>query len=238
MTYEYTDEELLNKLLQQDTLILDDVQIKQQIVKAQKDAIYGFYKSLFSRQYVLDFMSEGKTPYAVFESYDQKQLIEKARNAVITKPPYAFITINPYKEVTLDELQKYINKFIKRKIIDAYYLVYEVRKNDLTGLHCHMLVKYNCKPFDLKRNAKSTFKNICDDSNPCILNIKYIEYDILESKINYMNGNKKDAKSEGVQATKIYRFQNGLSDYEESTPPLSCRGAEYLITEPSENDLN
>lgn len=232
--YEYTDEELLNKIIQDDKIILDDDQIKQQIKRAQQDAIYGFYKSIFSRQYVLDFMSEGKTPYEELETPAQRAVITKAINAVITKPPYAFITINPYKQITLDELRKYVNKFTRRKIIDAYYLVYEVRKEDLTGLHCHMLIKYNCKPHDLKRSSKSTFKNVCDESNPSILNIKFIEYDILQSKINYMNGEKKDAKQEGVKATKIYRFQNGLSDYEESAPPLSCRGAEYLTLSPIE----
>lgn len=231
MAYEYTADELLEKLTQQEKLILTNDQIREQMVKAQKDAIYGFYKSLFSRQYVLDFMSEGKTPYENLETDDQKQIIDKARNAVVSKPPYAFITVNPYKEITLDELRKYVNKFLRRKIIDSYYLVYEVRKEDLSGLHCHMLVKYNCKPYDLKRNVKSTFKNVCDETNPCILNVKYIEYDILQSKINYMNGEKKDAKQEGVKATKVYRFQNGLPDFQESTPPLPCRGAEYLSFE-------
>lgn len=194
--------------------------------KAQSDALYQFYKSMFARQYTKDFMTEGITPLSELESESQKVIIERARNAVVSKPPFAFITINPYPQITLDDFTKYINKFIRRKIIDSYYYVYEVRKKDLTGLHCHMLIKYNCKPYDLKRNMQNTFKNVCDESNPSILNLKYIEEDILQSKIAYMNGEKKDAKKEGVEATKIYRFENGLSDYYESAPPLPCRGAE------------
>lgn len=196
--------------------------------KAQSDALYQFYKGLFSRQYVVDFMTEGKTPLDGLESNEQKLIIERARNAVVSKPPYALITINPYHTITLDDLEKYVNKYKKRKFIDAYMYVYEVRKEDLSGLHCHMIVKYNCKPYDLKRNTQNTFKHVCDESNPSILNIKYISEDILPSKIEYLKGHKKDDKLPGVNATKEFRFQNGLARYYDSTPPLPCRGAEEI----------
>lgn len=195
--------------------------------RAYADAFYQHYKGIYARQMSQDFLNTGQLPYEP-EDIECKALIDRARNAVISKPPYAFITINPYDVITLDELQKYVNKYKKRKFIDSYYYVYEVRKKDHTGLHCHMLIKYNCKPYDLKRNTQNTFKNVCDDSNPCVLNIKYIEQDILQSKITYMNGDKKESKKEGVLATKEYRIENGLPAYFESTPSLPCRGAEYL----------
>ena len=206
------------------------------IKKAESDAIYAFYKSLFSRQFAQDFITEGITPCGELETNSQKVIIDRARNAIITKPPYALITINPYPTITLDELVKYVNKFKKRKFIDSYLYVYEVRKEDYSGLHCHMLVKYNCKPYDLKRNSKSTFKNVCDESNPCILNFKFIEEDILQSKIEYLSGNKKDEKQPGVIATRQYRVENGLQKIYESTPPLPCRGAEYLQHTPENID--
>lgn len=201
---------------------------KEIILKAERDALYAFYKSLFQRQYVSDFMSEGILPHD-HANEDQMEVIRRARDMVVSKPPFALITVNPYKQITLDELTKYVLKFVDRKIIDNYMYVYEVRKSDMSGLHCHMLVKYNCKPYDLKRNLKSTFKNICDESNPHILNIKYISDDILPSKIEYLKGNKKDAKKEGVLATIKYRTENGLCPVYNSTPPISCRGTEETL---------
>lgn len=210
-------------------------QMRNNINKAWMDAHYQSYKSLFMRGFAQSFMIDGETPSPHLEDSEQKKVIERVRNSVISKPPYAFITINPYATITLDQFVKYVNKFMKRKFIDAYYYVYEVRKEDLSGLHCHMLIKYNCKPYDLKRNLQSTFKHVCDESNPHVLNIKYIEEDIIQSKISYMQGNKKDAKKEGVMATKVYRVENALSDFYESTPPFPCRGAEYLL--PPSDDL-
>lgn len=192
---------------------------------AYKEAYVAFYKSLFTRQFKQDFVTEGKLPMEP-KWDDARELVDRARNAVISKPPYAFITINPYSHITLDELRKYVDKFKKRKILDSYHYVYEVRKEDLSGLHCHMLVKYNCKPYELKRNIKNTFKHVCDESNPHILNIKFIEKDIIESKIRYMEGDKKDAKQEGVKATKEYRHLNALSDHYSSVSPISCRDTE------------
>lgn len=222
----------LLKELNRSTSLLTEEEKKMLLKKAESEALHAFYKSMFLRQYIGDFMTEGITPLDGSESNAQKVIIDRARNAVVTKPPFALITINPYPVITLDELTKAVNKFKKRKIIDAYAYVYEVRKEDFTGLHCHMIVKYNCKPYDLKRNVKSTFKNVCDESNPSILNIKYIEEQNLYSKLQYIKGNKKDAKMPGVTATKEYRFQNNLCELYESTPPIPCRGAELLTEAP------
>lgn len=208
--------------------IITDEERKAVIKKAELDAIYAFYKSLFSRQFCQDFIVDGITPGQHLETDSQKVIIDRARNAVITKPPYALITINPRLTITYEELEKAVNKFKKRKFIDNYLYVYEVRKEDFSGLHCHMLIKYNCKPYDLKRNAKSTFKHVCDSDNPSILNIKFIAEDILPSKIEYLKGNKKDSKKPGVIFTKEFRFSNGIPDIFESTPQFPCRGAEYL----------
>ena len=193
------------------------------INRAYNDACYQFYKTLFTREFVRQYMEDGKVP---IEPDNKKQLayIESSIQNTITKPPYILLTVNPRLDVPLSSLIKKIKKFAKRKIVFKYAYVYEVRDVD-KGLHCHMLLQYTCKPYDFKRSAKSTFKDICDVSNPSILNIKYVNECDLESKYNYLLGDKKEKKQKGVEATKAYRIKNKLQLIYESRPPLPCRPA-------------
>ena len=197
------------------------------VAKAYKEAIYQFYKTLFARQMISDFMEDGRLPVEPKQA-EMLDYCKRAANAVITKPPHCLITINVRSEVSLQQLIKKVNKFTKRKIVREYIYCYEVRKADLSGLHCHLLCKYDCKPYDLKRNVRSTFKDVCDASHPDILNIKYVSDENLQSKYEYICGVKTEKKSEGVEASKRYREMHNLQPTYSSTPPLSCRGAEYL----------
>lgn len=222
--------ELADKMLKSLEVKKREIQLNPELeLLGYKQATVAFWKALYSRQMMTDFMESGKVPY---EPNDKQRMeyINNARNALMSKPIHALITVNPKPGITLCELQKKLEKYISRKFIDGYIYCYEVRKEDHTGLHCHILLKYNCRPYDLKRNTKNTFKTLCDSNNPKILNIKYIEEDLLKSKIEYILGNKQDSKKDGVKASIEYREQNNLSPYYESTPPLPCRGAEYLNT--------
>ena len=92
-----------------------------------------------------------------------------------------------------------------------------------------MLVRYqNIRPHDLKKACKNTFKHMCSVQNHQILNFKFIEETICQDKINYMKGNKKDAKKQGVEHTIKYRQENKLKEFYESNPPLSCRVAQIV----------
>ena len=200
------------------------------IKQAYKEAYLQFYKSLFSRQFVSDFMNTGEVPYEPVNN-EYRELIDKARDAVLTKPPYILLTINPRPDIKLLDFMKKVEKFVKRKMISHYMYCYEVR-NEEGGIHCHMLVRYVSKPYDFKRGAKSTFKDICEVNNPQILNFRYITDEQLPDKIKYISGDKADKKQDSVQATKTFRNKHNLQDLYHSTPILSCRGTEKpLITE-------
>lgn len=198
--------------------------------KAYEKALSQFYYNIYYREMVANYMSEGKVPYLPDDS-NQVELIKSSIDRNITKPPYILLTVNPRPDVELKEFKKQVEKFVGRKIIDMYAYVYEVRKEDHSGLHTHVLLKYNCKPYDFKRCAKNTFKHICDISNPAVLNIRYVDADKLLQKYKYLCGDKKDDKKKGVQYSKDYRKQNCLADIYESTPELPCRGAEKKLIE-------
>lgn len=213
---------------------LTDEEKVEVLKKAEKDALYGFYKSLFMRQYITDFMTDGKTPLEHLESNSQKVIIDRAMNAVQSKSNYCFLTVNAYPHISQDILTKSVNKFVNRKgIVSSYFYVYEVRKPNYDGLHCHIIFYRKGKPNDIKRGAQSTFKDICNVSHPEILNIKYPSEDIIQDKISYLLGEKKESKQKGVEATIAYRTEYNLCPYYESTPPLPCRGAEKILNTPN-----
>lgn len=194
--------------------------------KAYKEALHDFLKTAYKREMVRTFCQDGEMPY-VPKDPTMKKMLENQRDTIATKPPYIFLTINP-KEDNFAALQKAVNKFVKKKTITHYYYVYEVRKEN-EGLHCHMVLSYNCKPYEFKRSTKNTFKNVCDSSNPHCLNFKFIEQDIIKDKIAYMSGSKKDSKLKGVEFSKAYRKANNIMEYYESSPPFPCRATQKTI---------
>lgn len=188
-------------------------------LKAIADAQYQFLKTGFLRQYIANFMEDGTLPFKM-ETIEGIKLMEQAADRMSTKPPYILLTINPREEIELLEFKKKVEKFADRKIVSRYAYVFEVRKKD-KGLHCHMLVQYDCKPYDFKRAARSTFKNVCEVNNPCILNIKYVSLDQLDSKMNYLKGEKSDKKNKSVKYTRRYRRKHELEAMYQSNPKLA-----------------
>lgn len=211
--------------------LLSEKEMQKLNVRAYKEAYLQFYKTLYTREIYQSFIETGKAPFEP-NNDKLKELIQNTYNRISTKPTNIFLTINPRPEITFEELSKVVDKYLTRKFVVGYSYVYEIRKEDFSGLHCHILLKYqNIRPYDLKKNTKNSFKSICMVDNPEILNIKFIEDDVCLEKVNYMLGNKKDSKQSGVKATILWREKNNIKPIYDSTPPLSCRGAEKILIE-------
>ncbi len=205
---------------------MPEPKIQETINKAYKDAVYDFYKVMFKRQFVMDYMKDGTLPEETKDPKHVKLLSDLFTNTQ-QKPPYVLITINPRPTVEFPEFEKIINKVIKKKAIKAFMYVYEVR-GEGKGLHCHIIAYYDCRPFDLKKGLQNTCKSICDISNPSILNLKYLPEDIVPAKVQYLLGNKTERKQAGVEDTKNFRIQNNILPVYESVPPLPCRDTKQL----------
>lgn len=191
--------------------------------KAYLDATYQFLKTAYMREHVRVFAEEGKLPL-IPKDVKLLAMLNNQADAICQKPPNMLITINPRKDVSLEELQKVVSKVVSKKTITHYAYVYEVRKED-EGLHCHILLKYADKPYNFKRGIKNTCKNICLADNPEILNFKFVTEDLIQQKFEYIEGHKKDSKMAGVNFTKQYRIQHNIESMYESNPPFPCRVA-------------
>lgn len=218
--------DILNAKVKKAELMISDEDIQKVHKKAYLESLQCFFKTAYLREHVRQFAENGALPYTP-EDPKLVEMLHNQANSLITKPPYILLTVNP-KEEDLSSLMAAVDKFVRKKTIKHYIYCYEVR-NSQGGLHCHILLEYNDKPYNFKRGAKNTFKNICQANNPNILNFKFIEGEHILSKIDYLKGIKKDSKKAGVEATILYRKENNLSAIYESTPPFPCRGAENEV---------
>lgn len=208
---------------------IDDPLTELEISKIYKKSATKLLEKIIYAKMVDDYYNTGKVP---FHTTNEKinTIIDETYNKYATKPPYWFITINPRPDVMLDEFKKKIEKITKKVTVKEYFYVYEVRKQDHSGLHCHMIVRTTDRPYNFKRGIKNTVKSICDVENSCILNFKNIVEDVIRDKIDYMLGQKKNSKMAGVLATVAYRKENLLNDYYESATPFTCRVAQKAIS--------
>lgn len=215
---------------------LTDSELQEINKKAYAKALSGFLETAYKREFVRQLAEDGTLPY-IPKDPKMRTLLENQANAISTKPPYIFLTINPQSDVTLLQLSKVVKKLLRKKTISHYFFAYEVRKEN-EGLHCHILLEYrNVKPYDFKRGVKSTCKHICDSSNPHCLNFKFIDHDTLPSKIEYLLGDKKDKKLAGVKHSETYRKANNLQPYYESSPPFPCRATQTITDSPQVEEM-
>lgn len=204
--------------------------IKRLEISAQKKAISKFYETYYLRHYVYEFQSKGVLP--VEPTTDEKKLIlEIEYDRISTKPPYQLITINPKPGITYLELSSKVEKLVSKKTVSSYIYCYEVRKSQddtFEGLHCHILLKYDDKPYNFKRGVKSTFKHICNVNDDRILNFKFVSEEFLQSKIDYILGIKTESKKASIDATIAWRLLNDIPSVLESSPPFPCRATQIL----------
>ena len=198
------------------------------LTTAEKQAKILFTKQMLLKQYTEDLYNDEQTPIPV-----PPRIKETVLNNTRKKPRNILLTINPRPDVSLDELKKVVNKFLSKKSITHYIYCYEVRKeteeNVFQGLHVHILFTYTSRVNDIKNSAKRITKKICDSENPSILNIKFIQDELIPEKIKYLRGEKKTSKKAGVLATKKYRKICDLKDLYESEALFPCKGPNEVI---------
>lgn len=129
------------------------------------------------------------------------------------------VTVNPKPGVTLAELQKKVNKYVKRKMVRQCEWVYEQRgshEGELgKGMHVHMLVTQRGDTFDTQfhRNTRNTFKTLVGDPEKHVF-ITVCKEEWMDGKREYMKGAKtEEGKSEKVDMDRIWRPQNNLQEY-------------------------
>lgn len=160
---------------------------------------FEYDKNLILKQAVCNTL-DGTEPFTNYQD-----MTDKAQTRISLKPPYMFITVNPRSSITYEVLKKQVDKFVSKKFVEAYYGCYEIRDGDFNGLHVHLLIKYKGQCYNTVRSCKTMFKNVCDISNTACLNIKYIQDELLQSKVDYIAGKKQEKKLGTVSLCNVWK---------------------------------
>lgn len=151
-------------------------------------------------------------------------------------PDWFLLTINvDESRAGLKDLQQCVTKLLKKKWIVEWHYAIEQRGKTVEevgkGVHAHVLIKRSdtkTKWSEISRECKNTCQNVCDASNPSVLNFrKLFSSDDVKKSFKYINGSKKDEwKQDAVNMNSEWRQENGLQDLYSSEPPSFLLGGE------------
>lgn len=210
---------------------LDEHQRSCRIIrKAEEDAKYQFFKTLFLKQYVSEFMTDGKVPNEAQLTSEQKSVVVRASLRNMSKPPFIWFTMNPRFDVPFEKIKKLAESFVKKKAVTKYFYTFEVISEEHRHIHMHIVIEYACRPWDMLRAIKRHFVEVTNVNNTEILHIDYIREELIEQKINYMLGDKEEDKLPDVVHTREWRILNNLPPYYESSPTFPCRATPLLAS--------
>lgn len=130
---------------------------------------------------------------------------------------YFWITVNPKPSISLDVFTKVISRFITHKWIETYIYVLEVRKEDFSGLHLHLLAKRrnpSSKKWRVKQDLERSFgKVVSSATNNHLINLAQVSEEVAKDKLLYMLGNKSSKKAHSLAHTIAWRRDKTIPSY-------------------------
>lgn len=187
--------------------------------------IYDEEKNLLLRNKIKKIVNQEYELEQYGAMYQDLKLMIKDNKAKLLKQTaiehqngYLWCTINPKPEIKFLAFKKYIEKIAKYSCFKEYTYAFEQRgtekeKNIGKGFHCHLILKRNLayKPSKLiqkiKRSAGKIVGNINNNNQ---LNFATIGEDYAKDKYTYINGLKKQQKTEKQIGDIQFRKKNNL----------------------------
>lgn len=217
----------------------EDNNIGEEIKKCKLHELYESEKLLFLKTKMRELVKKEWNEGLIYVDFKQHYDEEIGRN---DNTNYFWITINPSPNITLKELQKEVERYVKRTFIKSYIYVYEQRgseaneKNIGEGVHSHILIERdmsaNVSPYDIQKRTRVAFKNICDSQNKSILHFKQMPEEYIIDKFNYLTNKNLDEdhkdKEEKQEYDKIWREKNLIKNYY-ALGNLKIKYEEYII---------
>lgn len=91
------------------------------------------------------------------DTLDQTDEVSEASSEAEQDFLESFITINPQTDVEFEDFKQRIEQCLKWKCIKNAVYTYEVRKEDLSGFHCHLMIRHDCTRKSLKTQLVRLF---------------------------------------------------------------------------------
>lgn len=137
--------------------------------------------------------------------------------------PYIWLCVNPNSTYSFKDFQLLVSKALSKLWIKEYVYVFEQRgiteEEAGKGFHLHAIIKRpdDKKPSHCVREFANTFKKCCDTSNFHFFQVKFIDVDEKDRKMEYILGekqstaeNQKDIKQ---VIDKIWRSKINIQPY-------------------------
>jgi len=169
------------------------------------------------------------------------QFAEPKEDKVLTD--YYFVTVNPKPSVALTELKEKVDKFTHRKVVQAAEWSYEQRSSDLitsgSGMHVHLIVQ---KPNGLRNKyfqdqTRESFKTLVGNPQTHV-DIRPMPGQYVKDKRSYLQDVKTgEGKADKQAVDKVWRVDNNLKDYYETTNKIQCLTPIQDQVNISENEL-
>jgi len=227
------------KFVQSKTHILNkDNSLTDEIKKCKLQEVYEAEKLLFIKTKFRELIKKEWNEGLIYKDFKDFYDEEIGKN---DNTNYFWITINPKNNITIKELQKEIDRYVKRTFIKSYIYVYEQRaskengKDMGEGLHSHLLIERdmsaNVSPYDIQKRTRVAFKNVCDSQNKSILHFKQMPEEYIIDKFNYITNKNLDEehidKKQKQDYDKLWREQNLIKSYYASNT-LEIKYLEYI----------
>ena len=133
---------------------------------------------------------------------------------------YIFLTVNPNPQISLLEFIRCMEKLMSKTWMTNYLYVFEQRGETIEevgkGFHFHAIIeKPSNKSYQhIIRELSNTANKVCDTSNYHFYNLKNINDEEKNRKIQYITGRKADeAKHLKQEMDIIFRKNNNLLSY-------------------------
>lgn len=197
----------------------EDKQLGEEIKKCKLQEIYEAEKLLFIKTKMRELIKKEWNEGLIYKDFKEFYDEEIGKN---DNTNYFWITVNPNSSVTLGELKKEVERYVKRTFIKSYIYVYEQRGSENNekeigqGIHAHILIERdmsaNVSPYDIQKRTRIAFKSVCDSQNKSILHFKQMPEEYIIDKFNYITNKNLDEehkdKEEKQEYDKIWREKN------------------------------
>lgn len=203
-----------HKPIRQDRLGED---LARQVINRQKarDAVVQDYRKRLLRECTPEeFESKGDLELAQLkremEALEDKKAEDK--NAI-------WLTVNAKTSVSFEYLKQQVEKYVNKKPYrnQTRHWCFERRWKDdqpNDGFHAHILITMpEKKVAAIKTETKNTFKDACDTTRDNCLYLRFIKLKDYDVKLNYIMGNKVDAKQEWVGRDRDWRTDNNIEQF-------------------------
>ena len=211
-------------LLSKTQSLNEDREIGDEVRKCKLQELYEQEKINFIKTKLKDLIKKEWNEGFIFEDFKEFYDTQIGKN---DNTGYFWITINPKKDILLNEFKKTMERYVRRTFIKSYIYVYEQRASERNekmlgdGVHSHILIERdmsaNVSPYDIQKRTRIAFKNVCDSSNKNILHFKQMPKEYIIDKFNYITNKNLDDehkdKEEKQEYDKTFREQNDLQSF-------------------------